>query len=320
MLVTFDKASKLISDGNFLHVAGTEDLIKKLPKGNWIGGSTEFFMDEAGGLISNELLSVFDYGDAACKISTYDVDTIPQVTIDAFDNGYTILILPFKSKIGEYYADKASEFEGMYIKNIVGWVAGINKNVPGQTPIVVNGITGEVFTDKAVALHVPVEEGATVNVAVVNIFAQDENSPVFRFPQAGFSFDKCTVDGEEVVLADYLEQNNIDTRAPLVGDYSGAGINVAFSTIENGVVRFSVPVFPHIEYKLAKPIDNYAEEFRKKVQDLKDLDPVFSCNCVLNFMYGSLEGKKIDAFFGPFTFGEIAYQLVNQTLVYVTVS
>lgn len=36
-------------------------------------------------------------------------------------------------------------------------------------------------------------------------------------------------------------------------------------------------------------------------------------------MYGELEGKKLEAFAGPVTFGEIAYQLVNQTLVYVTV-
>jgi hypothetical protein len=33
-----------------------------------------------------------------------------------------------------------------------------------------------------------------------------------------------------------------------------------------------------------------------------------------------LKRKKIDAFAGPITFGEITYQLVNQTLVYVTVA
>jgi hypothetical protein len=44
---------------------------------------------------------------------------------------------------------------------------------------------------------------------------------------------------------------------------------------------------------------------------------MFSCNCILNFLYGELEGKSIGTFTGPVTFGEIAYQLVNQTLVYV---
>ena len=32
-----------------------------------------------------------------------------------------------------------------------------------------------------------------------------------------------------------------------------------------------------------------------------------------------LEGKKTGAFTGPITFGEIAYQLLNQTLVYLEV-
>ena len=32
MLMTFDAASKLIQDGKLLHIAGTEALLKKLPK------------------------------------------------------------------------------------------------------------------------------------------------------------------------------------------------------------------------------------------------------------------------------------------------
>ena len=40
-----------------------------------------------------------------------------------------------------------------------------------------------------------------------------------------------------------------------------------------------------------------------------------SCNCILNFVYGGLEGKKTPGFTGPVTFGEIAYILLNQTLV-----
>jgi hypothetical protein len=46
---------------------------------------------------------------------------------------------------------------------------------------------------------------------------------------------------------------------------------------------------------------------------------VFSCNCILNFLYGGFEGKRINNFNGPITFGEIAYQLINQTLVYVLI-
>jgi hypothetical protein len=44
MLLSFDETAKMIASGKFLHIAGTENLLKKLPKGNWIGGSTEYFM------------------------------------------------------------------------------------------------------------------------------------------------------------------------------------------------------------------------------------------------------------------------------------
>jgi hypothetical protein len=43
----------------------------------------------------------------------------------------------------------------------------------------------------------------------------------------------------------------------------------------------------------------------------------FSCNCILNYIYGNLEGKKLAGTAGPITFGEIAYQLLNQTMVYL---
>ncbi len=46
---------------------------------------------------------------------------------------------------------------------------------------------------------------------------------------------------------------------------------------------------------------------------------LFSCNCILNFVYSNLEGLKTGQMVGPITFGEVAYQLVNQTLVYLTI-
>jgi hypothetical protein len=45
-----------------------------------------------------------------------------------------------------------------------------------------------------------------------------------------------------------------------------------------------------------------------------------SCNCIVNFVNSSLEGRTTGGIVGPITFGEIAYQLLNQTMVYLTVS
>ncbi|MCL2767613.1 MAG: hypothetical protein FWE49_02670 [Synergistaceae bacterium] len=320
MLLSFEDTSIMILSGKLLHIAGTENLIKKLPKGNWIGGTTEYFMASDGGKVTNDLLFVTSFPYEKYKIGSYDENTITSITNDAFNNGFSIVILPFDSVVHKVYADKAPGFEGMYIKNIAGWVAGINLNVLGQIPITVNGLTGEVFTDKAVAVHICVPDDKVVSIGIVNIFKQDENSPVFEFTEEGFSARTCLVNGEEVVLADYIAQNGINTKFPLVGDYSGAGINISFKSIENGVVQFYAPVFRDIKYKTAKSINDYVNAFNDHLNSLKNVEAAFSCNCVLNFLYGELEGKDIKAFFGPITFGEVAYQLVNQTLIYVTVT
>ena len=320
MLLTFDETCNLISSTKLLHIAGTENLLKKLPKGNWIGGSTEYFMANSGGIVTNELLFITELPYEVYKISVYDHNTIPNVTVDAYNNGFSIIILPFDSAVHKKYADRASEFEGMFIKNIAGWIAGINLNVPGQTPIAVNGRTGEVSADKAVAVHICVPDDKVVSLGIVNIFSQDESSPVIEFSEEGFKVKTCKIDGKETIFADYIAQNGIDTRFPLVGDYSGVGVNISFKAIENGAVAFYAPVFPGIKYKMAKPVTDYVQEFNEKLKNLSDTQVTFSCNCILNFLYGELEGKDINAFFGPITFGEVAYQLVNQTLAYVTVS
>jgi len=320
MLVSFNEASEIIATEKFFHIAGTEQLLKKLPKGNWIGGSTEYFMTENGGKITNDMVSITKLPFNKFKISVYDEKSISQITTDSFDNGFSIVILPFDSGVHKTYAGKAPEFEGMFIKNIIGWVSGVNLGVPGQTPIAVNGKTGEAFSDKAVVVHVSVPDDKMVSIGIINIFTPDEKSPVFEFENEDFSVKTCIVDGKKIDLAAYIEQKNIDTKLPLIGDYSGQGINISVKTIENGVVNFYAPVFPEIQYRLAKPIANYEKEFNTHLEKFKDIEAVFSCNCILNFLYGDLENKSVKSLYGPITFGEVAYQLVNQTLVYLTVS
>ena len=320
MLVSFNEASEIIATGKFFHIAATEKLLKRLPKGNWVGGSTEYFMAEEGGRVANDMVFITKLPFNKFKISVYDEKTISKITTDGFDNGFSIVILPFDSGVHKTYAAKAPEFEEMFMKNIIGWVSGLNLDVPGQTPIAVNGKTGEAFSDKAVVVHVCIPDEKIVNIGIINIFDPDEKSPVFKFTNDGFSAKTCLVDGKEVNFADYIAEKNIDTKLPLIGDYSGQGINISFKTIEDGVVNFYAPVFPGIEYKLAKPIANYEKEFNSHLEKFKDVEAAFSCNCILNFLYGELEDKSVKSLLGPITFGEVAYQLVNQTLVYLTVS
>jgi hypothetical protein len=82
-------------------------------------------------------------------------------------------------------------------------------------------------------------------------------------------------------------------------------------------VSLYAPVFTGVKYRIAAPVPDYIGSFAKALP--KGVNPAFSCNCILNFLYSELEGKVTAGITGPVTFGEIAYQLLNQTLVYLTI-
>jgi hypothetical protein len=320
MLVTFEETSKLIESGKLLHIAGSENQLKKLPKGKWIGGSTEYFMAKDCGKVSGEELFVTELACEAFSIKTYSTAEIKNIATDAYDNGFSIAIVPFDSEVHKEYAQNAASYKSMFMKNIVGWIAGFNLEKTGQNPIAVDGTDVSAFRDKSVVLHLKIADSKTVSVNILNIFTQNKATPVITFAEEGFLVKKCFIDGKETAFADYIAENSIDTKLPLVGDYAGNGINVSFKAIENGVVHLYAPVFNGIQYRIAESIVDYEKEFNRKIAEIKEINAPFSCNCILNFLHGKLEGKKVAAFEGPITFGEIAYQLVNQTLVYVTES
>ena len=84
-----------------------------------------------------------------------------------------------------------------------------------------------------------------------------------------------------------------------------------------GKVSLYAPVFKDRTYRVAKPVPDYVQAFKAATSSMSR-DVPFAYNCVLNYLYGKLEGTQA-GLPGPFTFGEIAYQLLNQTMVYCDV-
>jgi hypothetical protein len=319
MLKTFDETAALISEGKLLHISGSAGLLSRLPRGRWIGGSAEYFMDEDGGQISDSAFGVRELNFDAYKIVSYDSRSLPRITKDAYPNGFSIVIMPFESEVYGSYAQHAAEYEGIFLKNIVGWVSGRNLDKPEQLPGTVNGDTGEASSEKAVALHIGLPEDKTARVAIMNIFSPDKESPIITFPRDGFHVETCLINGKETVLADHITANGLDTRLPLVGDYAGANVNISIKEIKDGTVDFYAPLFRGIEYRFAESIPNYADAFNAKIKELELANVKFACNCIINFTHGKLENKKLDGLYGPFTFGEVAWGVFNQTLVYLCV-
>ena len=320
-LYSVEKVKDLINEGRVLALAGDERLLSQLPQGAWIGGTIPYFMDVDKGKFSQDMIYVNELEDAENGVSiiTYDENNIDYIVKDAYDNGFTLLIIPPFQKIHYDFALKAEDMEGLYNNPIVGWVCGMDLN-SDDTPYTFNGLTGEKYTDKAIAIHVELPENKFAQIEIFNIFERDENSPEIEFYVDSFEVVNCLIDGKDTNLAEYISEHKLDTKLPLVADYSGASINVSIKEVdvENGMVSFYAPVFQGKKYKFAKPINNYVKSFEVKTLDYNN-DAVFSCNCILNYLYGELENKKINKIKGPITFGEIAYQLLNQTLVSLNV-
>ncbi len=320
-LYPIDDVINFINQGDLLALAGDEKILSKLPKGNWIAGTIPYFMDVNEGLFSQELIYVNKLADATDKFSikTYDENNIEQIVTDSYSNGFSFIIIPAFQQIHQDYALKAETLEGLYNNPIVGWVSGVDLN-SDDTPKTYNGIENVSYEDKAVVAHVELPENSFAQIEIVNIFRQDENSPEIEFFTDSFEVVNCLINGKEQNFAQYLNENKIDTKLPLVADYSGASINVSIKEvdIENGIVSFYAPVFASKTYKFAAPVNNYVKEFEQNIFDVNENNQ-FSCNCILNYLYGELEGRKIKNAKGPITFGEIAYQLLNQTMVTLTI-
>lgn len=324
VLHTVEETSALIQAGKVLSLAGDEALLAQLPKGNWIAGTIPYFIGEDGGIETKEKIFVTELKEAQANqitIKTYTLETIKNIALDAPDNGYTVIILPAMTPIHAEYANHGRDYDDMFIKPVVGWIAGVHLSDLGKVlPKVVNGSTGLALSEEAVAVHVSLPEDKMAVISILNLFKQNPLGDVITFAETGFSATRCNVNGEEVVFADYMAANQLNSAYPLVADYNGAQINTSFQGVnaDTKLVSFYAPVFAGIEYRQAAPVGDYVHDFEALAKGAHE-NIEFSCNCILNYLYGELQGRKTGDLNGPMTFGEVAYQLLNQTLVYLSV-
>ncbi|MBQ7679231.1 MAG: hypothetical protein IJT34_05205 [Butyrivibrio sp.] len=317
MLKTLEETIAMIEEGKVLQIAADDALLQKLPKGQWIGGTTPYFISSEGGVFTKDRLFVneVDYAEEV-RIASYGKYNIFQIVEECYDNGLTMLIMPYGSDVAAKYAKEAPEVEELLMHPTVGWISGDDLEAPSIAPKTYDGTKAEGYSDRAVAMYIRLPEGRTAMINLVNIFTDDKKDPVIRFHENELSATECTVDGEEVVFAEYIQKNGLDPRMPLVADYNGSYINTSIRGTEGKAVGFYAPVFKNVEYRFAKPVTDYAGQLKDSIRAAGAHQPVFSCNCILNYLYADLNGQQIPPYTGPVTFGEIAYQLINQTLVY----
>jgi len=322
MLITIAQANLRIAQGAPLIIAGSRQALAALQPGNWIGGSIPYFMTAEGGRCDTTQVFVDDIKLPVTRwsIKAYPANNLASLATDAFGNGFSYVIIPANSSAHLEYAMHAPGYADIFLKPVIGWISGVHlDHLASESPVVVDGRTGTVHERDAIVLHVELPPSVQVMVKTVNLF-RPGRGPAIRFPEAGFGASTCLIDGKKANLHRFMKDRNWDPSHPLVADYSGTNVNVSIKSVDeaSGLVSFYAPVFPDVDYYEAEPIDDYVATFDRlaKVGD----HPVLSCNCILNYLYGKLEGRPTAPYTGPVTFGEIAHQLLNQTLVYLASS
>ena len=323
-LLSIEDASARIATGAPLLLAGSEEALRRLPAGDWVAGTIPYFMTDQGGLRTHDQVFVTDVPEVAtgATIAVYDAETLPRIYVELPDNGFGIMIVPSGSTCHLHFAIEAPTYDGFAMSPLAGWVSGVDLDDLGTvTPKVFDGRTLTAHEDGVVVMQVSLPPDKAADIGIVNLFSQGDGA-VIEFPEAGFTGGEATIDGATHNFAEYVEANGWDTRWPLVADYYGAMVNVSFQDVDTdaGQVALYAPVFPGMTYRHAKPVDDYVQDFTAELALGHAVAPVsFSCNCILNYVHSGLEGRKTEQFVGPVTFGEIAYQLLNQTMVYVSV-
>ena len=322
MMFSLDEVKEQIAQGRKLLLAGEEALLRQLPPGAWIGGTIPYFMTDEGGLCSRDLIHVTEL--PACveeiAIRTYTESTIPRIYTDTPEHGFSVLIIPAKSQTHLSFALNAPNYPSFALRPLVGWISGVHlDDLDQKSAKVFNGSGAEMLTEGAVAMHVSLPPDKVAEVGILNIFEPGDGDNI-TFRSDGFSAEEAYINGEKRNFGDYLCEQQLDKRLPLVADYCGALINTSFQEGEERQqqVNFYAPVFSGLRYRHAKPVTDPLSRFAALMPAKSEGQILFSCNCILNYLYCELEGKQTEIT-GPATFGEIAYQLLNQTMVFLRI-
>ena len=315
-LFTPEEVSAMIRAGHYLLLAGDAKLLSQLPAGNWIGGSTpHFILYPENRTTSFDKIFVSQLPDFVTKteIREYDETTIQNIFNDGPQNGFTVLIMPFASPVAVEYSINATNYENFAVHPVCGWLTGLpldiimtekSHSASGNGPVL--------FSDKAVAMHISLPKTKYAEIKIFNPYKQGIGDSIM-FEENSLLVKDAFINGEKRNFAEYLREIGYDMLMPLVANYSGAMINDVVIAIDGEVVPMSAPVFSHVDYRIAVVDEAIVEP------SLVNDKIVFSVTCIGNFLQPDICAQYLRKMNGPVVFGEIAYQQIGQTTVFVIV-
>ncbi len=325
-LLDLRTTSELIRGGRVLVISGEEELLEKLPKGNWIGGTIPYFyLKNERGRMEKSKVFVSDFTESIndFKILTIDETTLSSITSTSFDNGFSFLILPSLQRIHYLFALNAQNFPDIKKNPLIGIIAGADlKEVRnGQLSKTFNGDTKQSSSSDGVLLHCSLLPSKLAKVGVLNLYERSDEFCIEVFDNT-FSVKDCLVNGDLVNLYQFIKENKIDISYPLVCDSGGLSVNVSFQFLRDNTkeVVFYAPLLKNRKYYISKGPEDYKQAFQEQIAGILDREKLIIYNCIsiVNYLNGELNKSDI-GFSGVTTFGEIAYYLLNQTFTYLAI-
>ncbi|MCL2072620.1 MAG: hypothetical protein FWH18_01765 [Marinilabiliaceae bacterium] len=332
-LFSVAEVNAMIEKGDTLLLAGDAKLLSQLKKGKWIGGSTSRFIESGKKpILERTRIFVHNISDFAVetKLMIYDESNIANIYDDAFDNGFSVLIVaPFSPVINEY-TDKCSNYSNFSCRAVCGWgvVASIySEYEKNDESIVFCGQNATSYTNEGVVMHIGLAPDKFAEIHAFSPYKPDEDGDIITFDENKQQVEYAFINGIKQNFRQYLIDNKIDrthdasilSRKCLAGNHGGIFMNVGImSETEKDAkkfVSFTSSVYKGINYGLAN-MENFDHEIlTKKIHG----EIVFSLTCVNYFANPDIFEKFLTKMNGPFTYGELAYFPMSNATVYVSI-
>ena len=257
-LYTVSDAASLITKGHVLLIAGDETLLRRLPKGTWIGGTSTNFMAPVGGLTARDKVFVSDITDQIerAEVRSYSVGELRRIAADYPESGFTVLNVPAFSEVHSTFAKEVSNYASVFDSPLYGWISGVDVSEIGKRSPKTFAGEGTPHDDRASALHVTLPPGRVAKIDIINLFVQGDGAEI-EFAADGFeSKGDCLIAGKPGNLASFVAASKIDVKLPLVANYQGAMVNVSLREVDPaaGKATFYAPVFKGVKYRFAAAV------------------------------------------------------------------
>ena len=316
-IYSIGEVEQLVKQGHSLVIAGEEEYLRLLSPGNWIGAVANRYLGTGADEIEPGMLFAFDLSEhlltsRVCVYQSFNLDGLQR---DCYGHGFSVVLMPAFSEVHRFYGIYSATLGYRYLNPVIGWVAGANLGTADMLePLVIDGLTGRIYPDRAVVLHCLLKSDIDAKMQVINIFEPGDGDSMV-FPEASFIARSCYVNGKLANLVDYWHEVDPNPQLPLVASIGGALVNVMpLQPVGHNSITMCSALIPGVEYRFAKPPEQMAAQLHRRVNELAENTILLTC-CELLRPYlnsSTLQRTDLQAIYAP---GETAYSLQNFTMV-----